>query len=78
MKEKIKIWFKSNWLIVSLTILIIAMVAGTFYWYEWRPTQIRKNCYDSIITNPFSTELEQKSEFEYQYQDCLRKNGLEK
>jgi len=42
------------------------------------PTHIRKNCYYSIINNPFKTELEQQNESELQYQDCLKMNGLEK
>ena len=64
--------------ILIILTLFIAILAVAFYWYEWRPTQIRKNCYDSIINNPFKTELEQQNESELQYQDCLKMNGLEK
>lgn len=64
--------------IMIILTLSIAILAIAFYWYEWRPTQIRKNCFDSIITNPFETELEQRNDFELQYQDCLKMNGLEK
>ena len=26
-------------------VLIMLILAGLFYWFEWRPTQIRKECY---------------------------------
>ena len=69
---------KKQIMVTFTLILSIVILAIAFYWYGWRPTQIRKNCYDSIITNPFKTELEQQNESALQYQDCLKMNGLEK
>jgi len=39
---------------------------GLFYWYEWRPSQIRKRC-ASESANAFFGKL---------YEACLNKNGL--
>lgn len=71
-------------IVISLTLLVL-ILAGIFYWFEWRPSQIRKNCYDSAIKNPFNnlktfndTESERRSELNFIYQNCLRMEGLEK
>jgi len=45
---------------------IILMV--TFYWFEYRPDRIRRNCYRIALLG--TTEKD--------YQNCLRDNGLEK
>ena len=65
-------------IIIIILILFVIILGGVFYWFELRPVQIRKNCYDSVITNPFKTEAEQRSDFNYMYQDCLKMKGLEK
>jgi len=31
-----------NWIIIGT---IIVIISGLFYWYEWRPSEVRKNCY---------------------------------
>lgn len=75
MKEKIK---KYWWVII-----IVLIVGGAFYWFQWRPTQIRKECYNSAVKNSFNvfnnmTELEKRSELNFEYGNCLKMNGLEK
>lgn len=30
-------------------ILIVVILGGAFYWFQWRPSQIRKDCYKSSI-----------------------------
>src|SRR3989338_2816035 len=37
-------WLKENWFWVGLLTIFVLSVAGAFYWYEWRPMQIRKGC----------------------------------
>ena len=68
--------------IAILSILIIFILGAIFYWFQWRPTQIRKNCYNSAIKNPFknpnATELERRSKLDFIYQNCLKMNGLKK
>ncbi len=58
MKEKI---------ILILIILIFITLGVAFYWYEWRPAQIRKEC------GGIATQL-----FPASYQNCLHQRGIEK
>ncbi len=52
-------------LIVGITLLL----GIAFYWYEWRPTQIRRECARKMA-NIFTPE--QKNI----YYHCLFKNGI--
>ena len=68
-------------------ILIVVIILGlAFYWYEWRPTQIRKECAESALKdapggdwrvraglNPKILGLDEKV-----YRACLIQKGLEK
>ena len=55
--------------IILIAILAgLVIIAGAFYWYEYRPTQIRKEC-----NKPLSSQLSEKF-----YQSCLRSHGIEK
>ena len=69
MKEKAKT-------IVPICIILL-LLGFAFYWYEWRPTQIRKECnkqaYDSTGLREFGGKL-----YENAYERCLREKGLEK
>lgn len=76
---------------IGLVIIILAIIGGAFYWYSYRPIQIRKECYlflqvgGGFIDEKQSDGLpslktmpvpsEQREGF---YRDCLRMNGLEK
>lgn len=42
---------KKGKLVITLTITItLLLLAGsTFYWYEWRPTQIREKCWKESL-----------------------------
>lgn len=42
---------KSFW--VATTIIIFA---GLFYWFQWRPSQIRKKCFSEVYSE--STDLQ--------------------
>ncbi len=72
MKEKIK---NPVFMLVAGVVLILSL---SFYWYEWRPTQIRKNCYkeaqeratELLVLFSFSEDVE------FFYQRCLREKGL--
>ena len=54
-------------IIISLVILGIA-----FYWYEWRPSEIRKRCANYAGDN-FSIG---SGLVDNVYEDCVRRNGL--
>ena len=71
--------------IILIIILLVLIICGAFYWYSWRPAQIRKGCNDSA----FNSSMESTDESSYTqsgrmdlkdkfYKDCLRTYGLEK
>jgi len=62
MKEKIKNYW---WLII-----VIIIIGGAFYWYEWRPTQIRKECFNIAVSIG-------GVDFDKNYYFCLLDHGLE-
>lgn len=57
--EKLKIQY--------IILLVLVILGFAFYWFEYRPAEIRKKC--STISSYA------KNETEY-YQVCLRDNGL--
>lgn len=62
---------KSVWVIITL---ILILVAGYFYWFQWRPSQIRKDCAEKYPTN-----LGMKSDIDKaktNYDHCLHEKGL--
>ena len=66
-----KTWLKENWLKIGLLAILVISITGAFYWFEWRPNQIRKRCYDiSLIGWTQNGEIN--------YQNCLKNNGLER
>lgn len=69
---------KDFWLIIFVILLLTGL---SFYWYEYRPSQIKKNCFVSTQENkneiPKSLSTQQSINFvEYQYDFCLKQNGL--
>lgn len=71
-----KNWLKENWFKVGLLTILVISVAAAFYWYEWRPTQIRKEC--SKVCTGVSSLGGIGGNCRTNYQTCLQKNGLEK
>jgi len=58
---------------VALLVLLVLVLGGAFYWYDYRPSVIRARC---------SMEAEKradKDEFIYEviYRHCLRSHGIE-
>ena len=33
---------------IILIVIVVALLGGIFYWFQWRPTQIRKTCIKTI------------------------------
>jgi hypothetical protein len=76
-------FIKDNWFKISLLMIIIVSTCVVFYWYSYRPTQIIKMCAEKKeqcagfgIANlgKYCSKIEK----EIIYNDCLKKNGLEK
>jgi len=82
MKEKIKglikLTGKYKWFL-----LVILIICGAFYWYEWRPSQARKECYQRIIDIQNEKYKDQEKSIDewneigdFVYKNCLRKRGF--
>lgn len=65
-KSKLKVWG-----IIALVIIILGLSGGAFYWFAYRPEQIRKSCYEEI-GNPKTLN----SYKEQQYKGCLARHGF--
>lgn len=52
--------------------MILIILGLAFYWFQWRPTQIRKECYSTSF-NIFDGISDSN-----RYIDCLKQHGLEK
>jgi uncharacterized protein YxeA len=59
-------------------ILILFLILGWFYWTQYRPSVIRKNCYLSTQKEYERLNRHEKSYFNPNpsYQKCLSKNGM--
>lgn len=64
-----KSFLKQNWFKIGLLVISVVSIAGAFYWYEWRPDQIRKNCFNTSLD--FSKDYQ--NEF---YINCVMGNGI--
>lgn len=85
-------WLKENWFKVSLLTILTIFVIGAFYWFQWRPMQIRGKCMD-VAHQGIDLYNQQKSGFDVNkfaaeqgylsgekidelYFNCIRANGL--
>ena len=83
-------FIKENWFKVGLLAISTIFVVSAFYWFEWRPTQIKKECNISSIKNAqdfyktkYSYEKQEIEKgyylvdnYESYYKQCLREKGL--
>ncbi|MFA6076803.1 MAG: hypothetical protein WC735_01865 [Candidatus Paceibacterota bacterium] len=68
---------KKNYIILIISVLVV--IAGfLFYWYEYRPNNIRKECAGGNLTG--LSALERYSPGinfnKDKYESCLHRNGL--
>lgn len=61
----------------GIIILILVVLVGAFYWYEWRPTQIRKKCAESANNYAHNSAYWQDN-YDKMYEFCQREYGIEK
>lgn len=57
---------------MGLAVVLLLVAAFTFYWFEWRPTQIKKDCYKKAERDIDDT----RSGFDRNYNNCLREKGI--
>lgn len=72
MKEK----FKKYWWVI----IIILVIGVVFYWFQWRPSEIRKECFNSALKSPIlktlMSESEYRAELDFVYKNCLKMHGF--
>ena len=62
--------------------LIVVLLGAWFYWFQFRPSQIRQKCTETArrkfnASSTGSTELNAGiKKFDFLYELCLRENGL--
>ena len=61
--------------ILPICILFFALLAGWFYWFQWRPAQIRKNC--TWVKKYYNNEEYWWQNDLSDYRACLSSKGLE-
>ena len=70
-----------NYLVVNVMkkVLVILMgillFGGLFYWFQWRPSEIRKEC-DQIAWSRLKEYNETLDWYDYKYTQCLHSKGL--
>lgn len=70
--------------IVILTLLVLLVLGGAFYWFEYRPSQIRKDCArraEDILKSEQRSVPENAAiglgEYErYVYERCIHLQGI--
>lgn len=64
-------------LIIIATIFILLLLTGGFYWFEYRPAQIRKDCTQRVYDiKYFRGGLVVEPEQIRTYNQCLHEKGL--
>ena len=59
-----------------LIVIIIALLVFMFYWFEWRPSQIIKECNNSARQRVSRSANKSVEQYEIYYKICLRERGL--
>lgn len=66
--------------IIGSGIVGIVVAAGAFWWYEWRPHEVRQACLaivnEQIKTSPLA--IENADAIRVYYEMCLHARGLDK
>jgi hypothetical protein len=74
-----------------IIILVLVVIGTSFYWFQLRPAQIRKSCWDKIekiksgelksekyVSQEFQIALGNQKATEDYYGNCLKGKGLDK
>lgn len=72
-------FLKENWFKASLLIIFVVFIAGAFYWFQLRPSWIRKECSKNLGGSGFGLTADIESgAYLNRYNKCLSENGLER
>ncbi len=66
---------RQYWLII---VIVLILLAGYFYWFQWRPNQITKQCNKEAVEKAKEPEAFNQAIKIYDalYKSCLREKGL--
>jgi len=72
---EIKNWLKQNWLEIIMVLFLLSLGIALFYWFEWRPSQIRIKCWEETLVRA-KTVHSSVSETQGLLKLCLISKGL--
>jgi hypothetical protein len=55
----------------------LVLLGASFYWFEWRPSQVIKTCQTSAIETTTQKNGDRDDAI-YRYKKCMRENGFDK
>jgi hypothetical protein len=58
-------------LILLIALILLPVFALLFYWYEWRPSAIRRECDSYALSKAKTGEV-----YDWLYARCLHNKGL--
>ncbi len=70
-------FIKENCFKLSIIIVILFIFGASFYWYEWRPSQIKKECYKEATEEAINL-TKTKAEISNTYKEFAEKNMFRK
>lgn len=74
-KEKVVGIIRKYWVIT----LLLLLLGGWFYWFQWRPTEIRNYC-DRVAWNEMQLggylSKSKQERYDWKYTQCLHSQGL--
>jgi hypothetical protein len=69
-------FIKESWFNIGLLVILIFSIAGAFYWFSWRPTQIKQRCSADARLGGLAALSRSRIEINAYYEDCLMRFGL--
>lgn len=61
----------------GIIILVLILILGAFYWFEYKPTKIKERCSAEAHLDPRATgDIFGQSFINNYYNDCLMRFGL--
>lgn len=56
--------------------VIALLLFGWFYWFQWRPAEIKKSCSKQAYEDEFYSSSKRMDRYKYAYEVCLHDQGL--
>jgi hypothetical protein len=66
-----------------LSVFVMLIAVMSFYWFEWRPIEIRKSCTLSAKNRAYDMEFggntreESRTLYDHFYLRCIRESGID-